>query len=88
MVFFSLIKAGIVTISIIIIYYITIYYVITIVIIIVVVNTIIHFLYFYFFWGGGGRGVVAEILCHLKVLIKNTPTQVMDQFVERYIKNI
>ena len=86
MVFFSLIKAGIVTISIIIIYYITIYYVITIVIIIVVVNTIIHFLYFYFF--GGGRGVVAEILCHLKVLIKNTPTQVMDQFVERYIKNI
>ena len=56
MVFFSLIKAGIVTISIIIIYYITIYYVITIVIIIVVVNTIIHFLYFYFFFWGGGRG--------------------------------
>ena len=57
MVFFSLIKAGIVTISIIIIYYITIYYVITIVIIIVVVNTIIHFLYFYFLGGGGaGRG--------------------------------
>ena len=25
----------------------------------------------------GGR-VVAEILCYLKVLIKNTPTQVMD----------
>ena len=76
MVFFSLIKAAIVTISIsiIIVYYITIYFVITIVIIIVVVNTIIHFLYFYLF---GGR-VVAEILCYLKVLIKNTPTQVMD----------
>ena len=76
MVFFSLIKAAIVTISIsiIIIYYITIYFVITIVIIIVVVNTIIHFLYFYLF---RGRRVVAEILCYLKVLIKNTPTQVM-----------
>ena len=64
MVFFSLIKAAIVTISIsiIIIYYITIYFVITIVIIIVVVNTIIHFLYFYLFGGarGGGDSLLSE----------------------------
>ena len=64
MVFFSLIKAAIVTISIsiIIIYYITIYFVIIIIIIIVVVNTIIHFLYFYLFGGarGGGDSLLSE----------------------------